>query len=407
MSHLAIHGGEPTITKPWPQWPVWDEREVEAVREVMESGVWGGTMLGPKVTALNERFARYCDARYGVALCNGTITMELALRGLGIGPGDEVIVPAYTFMATAIVVAQVGATPVFVDVDRDTLCLNPDRTEAAVSERTKAMIPVHLGGHPCDMERLLSIARRHDLRIVEDAAQAHGALWNGRKLGALGDAGSYSFQQSKNMQCGEGGIVVTDDPELADLIHYSLGKFGRGLRDDYAFHRHYRLAGNASITEIQAAIALVQLERLEEQTQRRAANGRALIERLDDVEGVEPLRWAPYCTRHGYHLFFVRYRAEALDYLPIERFVEALNAEGVPASTLYPVPLFRQPMYDLDRMNIVGTNIPIRTTSCPEAERACREMVVLPQHVLLAEREDMEGISEAVGKIYEGRGLLR
>jgi len=407
MTELAITGGPAEITEAWPKWPTWDESEVRALRDVLEGDLWGGTGFGPKVTELNERFARYCDAKYGAAVCNGTVSMELALLAMGIGPGDEVIVPAATFIATSLVVSHVGATPVFVDIEPDTLCLDPARVEDAISDRTRAMIPVHLGGHPCDMESLLRVARKYDLEVLEDAAQAHGAIWSGRKAGAIGGAGSYSFQQSKNLQCGEGGMVVTDDRDLVDLIHYSLGKFGRGVRDQYAGHVHHRLGRNACITEFQAAIALAQLERLEEQTQRRAENGKLLIELLEEIEGIEPLRWKSYCDRHGYHLFLFRFDREAFDGISRGAFLTALDAEGVPCATFYPMPLFRQPMYDMGRMAVRGAELPIRITDCPETERACREVVFLEQHVLLAERERMEQLGEAIRKIRRNADALR
>lgn len=412
MGRLAIQGGEKTVRGSWPRWPQWDETEVQQLREVMESPVWGGTGLGPKVKELNETFARYCDARYGVAVANGTVSMELALRGLGIRPGDEVIVPAYTFMATAIVVIQVGATPVFVDIDPETLGLDPGRTEAAISERTRAMIPVHLGGHPADMGALVDLAQQHGLKIVEDAAQAHGAIWRDaagrtRKLGALGEAGSYSFQQSKNMQCGEGGMVVTDDGDLADRIHYRLGKFGRGIRDQYAPHVHYHFGFNACITELQAALALAQFDRLEEQTRIRAENGRFLIGVLDGVEGITPLRWQAHCVRHGYHLFLFRYDRSAFGGVSKDRFIEALSAEGAPCAGIYPVPLYEQPMYDLERKVVRDTGTPIRVTSCPEAARACREIVCFEQKMLLAERDLLQEIPTAIEKIRANVDALR
>lgn len=412
MQKLAIQGGEKAVQRLWPKWPQWDEAEVQQLREVLESPVWGGTGLGPKVRELNERFARYCDAGYGVAVANGTVSMELALRGLGIGPGDEVIVPAYTFMATAIVVIQVGATPVFVDIDPETLCLDPVRTEMAISERTRAMIPVHLGGHPADMGALVDIAQRHGLKIVEDAAQSHGAIWwdsagGTRKLGAIGDAGSYSFQQSKNMQCGEGGMVVTDDKDLADRIHYSLSKFGRGIGDQYAPHVHYHFGFNACITELQAALALAQFERLEEQAQIRAENGTFLIGVLEEVEGITPLRWASHCARHAYHLFLFRYDRSAFGGVPKDRFIEALSAEGVPCAGIYPVSLYEQPMYDLERMVVRDTGTPIRVTPCPEAARACEEIVCFSQSMMLAEKDLLQEIPKAIEKIRANVDALR
>jgi dTDP-4-amino-4,6-dideoxygalactose transaminase len=271
MNELAIFGGEPILTGQWPKWPYAGERERELIEEVLSSDLWGGTGLGPKITELNEKFARYCDVKYGAAVANGTVTMELCLKAWDIGPGDEVIVPAVTFMATAIAVHHVGATVVYVDIDPKTLNIDNIKVADAITDSTKAIIPVHHAGHPCDMDPLMEIAKKYDIKVLEDAAQAHGAIYKGRKVGSIGDAASFSFQQSKNMQSGEGGIVVSDNKELIDLIHYSLGKFGRGIREKYAGHIHYRFGWNACYTEIQAAVALAQLERLEEQTEKRAA----------------------------------------------------------------------------------------------------------------------------------------
>ncbi|HUT64235.1 MAG TPA: DegT/DnrJ/EryC1/StrS family aminotransferase, partial [Anaerolineae bacterium] len=276
MSTLAIFGGQPTITDPWPVWPCAGRRERELVEEVLSSDMWGATGLGPKIAELNRTFACYCDVKYGAAVANGTESMELCLRAWYIGPGDEVIVPAATFMATPIAVHHVGATVVYVDIDPKTTNLDPSRVAEAVTEKTRAIIPVHIGGHPCDMDPLMEIARSRDIKVLEDAAQAHGAIYKGRKAGSLGDAASYSFQQSKNMQSGEGGIVVSDDRDFIDLIHYSIGKFGRGVRELYAGHIHYRFGWNACYTEIQAALALAQFERLEADTVKRAANAKLL-----------------------------------------------------------------------------------------------------------------------------------
>ncbi|MBT4483773.1 MAG: aminotransferase class I/II-fold pyridoxal phosphate-dependent enzyme, partial [Candidatus Latescibacteria bacterium] len=208
MSELAIFGGKPTITGPWPKWPNAGRRERELLEEVLSGDLWGGTGLGPKIAELNEKFAQYCGVKYGAAVANGTVTMELCLEAWGIGPGDEVIIPAFPFAATPLAAHHQGATVVYVDIDPETLNIDPAKIEEAVTDRTRAIIPVHIAGHPCEMDTVMEIARKHNLKVVEDAAQAHGAIYKGRKTGSLGDAGSFSFQQSKNMQSGEGGIVV-------------------------------------------------------------------------------------------------------------------------------------------------------------------------------------------------------
>lgn len=400
MSELAVFGGQPSITTPWPSWPVAGKRERELLDEVLASDMWGGTGLGPKITALNEKFARYCDVQYGAAVANGTVSMELCLRAWGIGPGDEVVVPAYTFMATSMAAHHVGATIVYADIDPLTLNLDPASFEAAISDKTKAVIPVDIGGHPCDMDPIMEIAERHGIKVLEDAAQAHGAMYKGRKTGSLGHAGSFSFQQSKNMQSGEGGILVSNDRELIDLVHYSIGKFGRGIREKYAGHIHYRFGWNACYTELQAALALAQLERLEEQTVKRAENAKILYSLLDGIDGIEPLVWQPYCTRHGHHLFLMRFKSEGFEGVKRSQFLAALNAEGVLSSSLYPLPLYRQPIYTED------PTVSMRYIPCPVTEEIYGEMTFIEQNLLLADTGPVERIAAAIRKVRENAGEL-
>jgi len=400
MSELAIFGGQPAISALWPSWPSAGKRERELLEEVLSSDMWGGTGLGPKITALNDKFAAYCDVKYGAAVANGTVSMELCLVAWGIGPGDEVVCPAYTFMATATAVHHVGATPVYVDIDPLTCNIDPACFEAAVTDKTKAVIPVHLAGHPCDMDPINEIAERHGIKVLEDAAQAHGAIYKGKKTGSLGHAGSFSFQQSKNMQSGEGGILVSDDRELIDLVHYSIGKFGRGVREKYAGHIHYRFGWNACYTELQAALALAQLERLEEQTEKRAENAKHLYSLLDDVPGLEPMTWQPYCDRHGHHLFMMRFRSDGFEGVKRSQLLAALNKEGVLASSLYPMPLYRQPLYE------ECPSLPMRYLPCPVTEEICPEMMFIEQNLLLADTGLIEKIAEAVHKVRDNASEL-
>lgn len=401
MNELAIFGGHPVISESWPIWPFAGRRERELIEEVLSSDLWGGTGLGPKIMALNENFARYCGVKNGAAVSNGTVSMELALKAWGVGPGDDVIVPCSTFFATAIAAHYVGATVVYVDIDPGTLNMDPVLAAEAVTDKTRAMIPVHIAGHPCDMDPLMEIARKHDIKVLEDAAQAHGGMYKGRKVGSLGDAASFSFQQSKNMQSGEGGIVVSDDAEFIDLIHYSLGKFGRGIREMYSAYLHYRLSTNYCYTELQAAIALAQLECLEEQTEKRAANAKRLYAFLEDIEGIEPLVWQPYCTRHAHHLFCIRFKSDGFGGVSRAQFVAALNEEGVPCSTYYPIPLYEQPLYRTD------TTLSLRYGPCPVTETACREIFFFEQNLFLAESEKMECIADAVNKVRSNASKLR
>ncbi|HEX7022637.1 MAG TPA: DegT/DnrJ/EryC1/StrS family aminotransferase, partial [Trueperaceae bacterium] len=269
---LALLGGSPLCdSSDWPRWPVWDTCEAEALQDVLASGQW---QSGPRVAAFEAAFARYQGAEQAICVTNGTTTLEIALRALGAGPGDEVIVPSYTFAATALAVMSVGAIPVFVDSDPEHLNLAPDAVAAATGPNTVGMIPVHVGGHPVDYDALEGIARRHGLFLLEDAAHAHGAEWRGQRIGALGHLGSYSFQTGKSLTSGDGGCLVTSDLALADACR-SLRNFGRDAEG-----RHARVAGNARMTEFQAAVLQCQLARLDQQIARRHDNLARLTERL-------------------------------------------------------------------------------------------------------------------------------
>ncbi|MFN9742819.1 MAG: DegT/DnrJ/EryC1/StrS family aminotransferase, partial [Acidobacteriota bacterium] len=261
---LAIRGGSPVRTSPFTAWPIYDGREAAGLQSVLESRNWGGYPCPNDLAReLGRQFAAHHGARYGVAVTNGTVSLELALQAAGIGYGDEVIVPAYTWEGTAAAVLFSGATPVFVDVDPANYCLDPLRIEEALTPRTRAIIPVHLGFRFADMDAIMEIAGRHNLFVLEDCAHAHGGRWRDKGAGSIGHAGSFSFQTSKLMTAGEGGMVTTNDIELADQV-IRLANCGRPprreTRGEPALGHNYRM------TEFQAAVLLAQLERLEEQT---------------------------------------------------------------------------------------------------------------------------------------------
>ena len=422
VAQLAIKGGTPVRTKGWPTWPVHDEREVEAITEVTRSGKWwrfayaSGVELNEdvqakdlsKVVEFGMAFARHHDAKYGIAMTNGTGTLEVGLRALGIGPGDEVIVPAYTYVASATAVLQVNAVPIFVDVEADSYNIDPARIEGAITPRTKAIMPVHFAGQSADMDGVLAVAKKHRLAVIEDAAHGHGAEWRGRKLGALGDLGSFSFQASKNMTAGEGGIVITNDHALAEKCDSLLWAGRQKGRPWYEFHQ---LGWNYRMTEFQAAILLVQLQRLDEQNARRMENARYLNERLAGIEGIAPLRWDERATKHSFYLYILRYNPKVFGGLPRARFVEALSAEGVPAFTGYTFPVYANPMF-LDH-NFHGKGCPINcqhygdtvdygafAKTCPVTERACYEESIWLEHrFFLGDESDMDDIAEAIAKV--------
>ena len=387
MTHLAINGGEAIRTKPWPRWPQWDEREAQRVQAVLESGEWGG--FNEVVREFEAAWAKRHQAKHCISAVNGTLTLEAALRVLGIGAGDEVIVPPYTFIATANAVRLVGATPVFVDIEPDTYNLDIDRVAEAIGPKTKAVIPVHFGGLAVDMDRLLPLAKAHGLAVVEDAAHAHGSTWRGTPLGSLGDIGSFSLQQSKNLTAGEGGILTTNDDDLG-LKLWSFANQGRDPQGRW--YEHGMLGSNLRMSGWQAAILLAQLERFDEQLVRRQASARRLYSILEEIDGPAPMRWDPRCDNHAHHLFMMRYDPDKYNGLSREDFVNALKAEGVPCSIGYYRPLYEQ--------------VPLaepysRIMPCPVTEQACKEAIWLAQSVLLAEPEEMDDIARAMVKIRE------
>ncbi|MGA0555238.1 DegT/DnrJ/EryC1/StrS family aminotransferase [Larkinella sp. VNQ87] len=395
---LALEGGEKTVQTTF-SWPIFDETEVQAVAEIVRSGRWGNPDCGEFVEAFEQEFAAYCGTKYAVSCVNGSVSLRLALMACGVRPGDEVIVPPYTFIATASTVLEVNCVPVFVDIDPDTYNLDPKAVEAAITERTKVIIPVHFAGLACDMDAILDIARRHNLRVIEDAAHAHGAEYKGRKLGSIGDVGSFSFQSSKNLTSGEGGIVVTNDDELYRMMA-SLRNVGR--LDGHQWYDHFNPGCNYRITQLQAVLLSHQLKRLEEQTVLRNRNGRYLTELLSEIEGITPLSQTPDDVRHCYHLYIFKYNAPAFSGLSRKDFVARLAAEGVPCSTGYPHPLYKQPLFQ--NRNFLCYAIPetvdYSTVDCPVAERACRdEAVWIFQHAMLGSRDDMQAFADAIRKI--------
>lgn len=398
---LAVDGGQPVRNRAFPAWPVFGEEEERALSDALRSGVWG--IGGERVAELEARFAALQDSRHATCVVNGTAALELALKAAGVGIGDEVIVPPYTFVATATAPLLLGAIPVFADLDPETYMLDPGAVEEAITERTRAVVAVHLAGCPADLDALGAIARRHGLKLVEDAAQAHGAAWKGRRVGAIGDLGCFSFQSSKNLCAGEGGAVLTDDDGLAEIV-WSLHNTGR-VRGG-AWYHHELLGWNYRMTQFQAALLLAQMKRLPEQIARREESGQYLADRLRDVSGIRPLARDRRVTTHAWHIFVFRYSPAAFGGMTRDRFVEALAAEGVPCSTGY-VPLHHAPAVKTETARLLASlgrsSAPAWTDPSrhlPVAERAgYAEGVWLPQYVLLGERADLDDVVEAVAKI--------
>ena len=401
MADLAILGGHPVRRRPFPAWPVYGLRERQELLRVLRSRLWG--TLGPRTGAFEEAFARYLGARKCQTVANGTVSLEAILRALDIGPGDEVIIPPYTFIATATAVLMVGATPVFADIDPATNTICPAAAEAAITPRTKAIIPVHIAGVPADMDALGEISRSRGVPIVEDAAQAHGSEWLGRKLGTIGRAGSFSFQLSKNMSAGEGGAVVTDDEELAERV-WSIHHVGR--RHDGPWYGHYEMASNYRITDWQSAVLLGQLTRLDRQIDVRERSCARLNGELSAIEGITTFDRDPRATRISHHLYMFRFHAEAFAGVTKERFIAALCAEGVPCSSGY-VEIQKQPLFAHPSVRRIVADRDYGSIDLPAAQRACRETVWIGQNVLLGGSREIDDVARAIRKIRTHASKLK
>jgi dTDP-4-amino-4,6-dideoxygalactose transaminase len=389
---------------------MWDQRELDAVAEVIRSGSWGG-IPGLKCQEFADMFARLQGAAFGVPVMNGTCALQVALRAVGVGPGDEVIVPALTWVATPHAALYLGAVAVFADVEPDTFNLDPAKLEALLTPRTKAIVPVHLGGLPANLDAVLAVAHRHSIPVIEDCAHAHGATWRGRGVGSWGGLGCFSFQQSKVITSGEGGCILTNDRHLAELCA-SLINCGRIRASDETLTEH-AFAYNFRLTDLQAAVLLAQLTRLEELTARRGRNARLLDAELATIEGLAPLWRDPNVTQQAYYLYYVRYDAAAFGGLSREDFCQAMKAEGIPCGPSG-LPVYRSPLLGANPRGdaaavIPGPNGPVDYSNvrCPVAEEvAVRTGIVMPQHVLLGAEEDTLDVIRAARKIREQQPQL-
>lgn len=407
---LALHGGTPVRQEPYPSWPPVTESTARAVADALGEGVWSD-VEGRRKLAFERAFADAHGARHGLAVSNGTVSLQIALAALGVGSGDEVIVPGYTFLATATSVLGVNAAPVFVDILPTTGTMDPQAVEAAITPRTRAIMPVHFAGQPADLDALMAIGARHGVPVVEDAAQAHGALWRDRPVGSFGSFGSFSFQASKNMTSGEGGILTTGDDALAELA-WTLHHCGR-IRGQ-AWYNHEVNGGNHRLGELQCAILLDQLAVAEERMATRSRSAAILDAAFAEIDGVEPLATDERVTRHAYHIYGMRYDPGAFAGVDRGTFMEAMRAEGVPTSGGYISPLNRQPVFARHRFDARAVGLDTADPRfayddlrLPESERLCQEMVMFPQYVLLGDEDAVGAIPAAVRKIQREAASLR
>lgn len=391
LGRLAIRGGAPVrdASKHWPKWPVFDDAERKALNDVLESGKW---WYGERVRQFERDYAHFQDARHCVTCTSGTTAAEICFQALGLKQGDEVIVPPYTFIATASTVARMGGTPVFADVD-DSWCLSPAAVEAAITPRTKAIVPVHFGGRIADMDKLNYIAKKHGLVILEDACHAWGSKWRDKGAGSLGLAGIFSFQVSKNITAGEGGAIVSDEEVFADSCR-SISNCGRPKGS--AWYKHTVLGTNARMNEFSAALLSAQLGRLGEQTRLREKNAALLNTALAEIEGLTPQPGDERITRRGYHLYCVRIDPDAFGCTRAQ-FVKAAEAEGLPLGVGYELPVYEQPVFKTGSLRREYTRC-----ECPVAEDLCYTSGCWFTHtVLLGTDDDMQDIIAGFRKIKD------
>ncbi len=402
MSALALLGGEKAKSKPFPIWPHYDEAEERALKQVLESRIWWRTP-GSKTLEFEQAFAKFHGARHGIAVTNGTAALEVAMAGLGIGAGDEVILPDFTFVATASAVLFANALPVLVDVDPGTYCINPDLVEEAITPRTKAVIAVHMGGHPADLDRLKKITDRKKLALIEDSSHAHASEWKGKRIGTFGVAGTFSFQSSKLMTAGEGGIIISNDEKFERQAR-SVHDCGR-MPGEW-FYSHFIYGSNYRLSEWQGAVLQAQLGRLDEQTQVRHRNGRLLDRLLGMIPGITPQKLDDRCTRNGQYAYIFHVNKKEFAGIATDRFIAAMNAEGIPNQASYPplhqLHMFRNGEY---RKRLCGKQAKERHAFLkrrfPATQKAAWETVWIPQPALLGDEEDVEEIAASLSKIQK------
>ena len=332
MSALALLGGGKAKSKPFPIWPHYDEAEERALKQVLESRIWWRTP-GTKTLEFEQAFAKFHGARHGIAVTNGTAALEVTMAGLGIGAGDEVILPDFTFVATASAVLFANALPVLVDVDPGTYCINPDLVEEAITPRTKAVIAVHMGGHPADLDRLKKITGHKKLALIEDSSHAHASEWKGKRIGTFGVAGTFSFQSSKLMTAGEGGIIISNNEKFERQAR-SVHDCGR-MPGEW-FYSHFIYGSNYRLSEWQRAVLRAQLGRLDEQTKVRHRNARLLDRLLGTIPGITPQKLDDRCTRNGQYAYIFHVNKKDFAGIATDRFIAAMNAEGIPNQASYP-----------------------------------------------------------------------
>lgn len=408
----ALLGGPQAHPKPFPGWPVFDNSEYKILIDVLHDGKWG-RLHGKVSQTFEKEYAKLQGAQHGLVVSSGTAALSTMLGALDIGPGDEVVLPVYTFIATYNVITLNYALPVFADIDIESFQIDPDRMEAAITKQTKALIPVHIGGSPFDVDRVMQIGDKHRVPVIEDACQAHLAAWKGKGVGSFGLGGAFSFQSTKNLNCAEGGAVISNDDSF--------------IRKCYCFHNQGRTANanpflpgegtratNLRLTEFQSAILTAQMARLEEQARKRSENAAYLNLLFDEIAGITPAKLYDGVTNSAYHLYMLRYDPSQFSGMSRERFIQAMKAEGISCDTGYRAMNRESYVTDLAKnkhyLKIYGEKTMkqwLDRNQCPQNDQLVKEALWLSQTMLLGSKDDMEQIAGAIKKIQRYSAQLK
>ena len=413
MGKLAITGGDCIRKATFPNWPLGLKEEAAALQDVLDSSKWGGQPFpGKYAVAFANKFAETHTAKYAQCVNTGTVAIQAALKAINVRPGDEVIVPAYTWEGTVGPVLLINAVPVFVDVDPDTYCLDANLLEKAITPKTKAILPVHLGMRFADMDEILRVAAKHNLKVVEDCAHAHGGMWKGKGAGSMGDLGAFSFQSSKLITSGEGGAVITNNLEYMELVQSYINAGRASLTDQF----HHRIIGfNYRMGEFQAAVLCAQLERLPTQAEVRARNMKHFECRLQGTTGIGILKPDPRITRLAPYGYVLKYFSGQAKEIPRAAFVAALQLEGIPCDGLFYEPVYKSSLFPIKAEDYPALSwgrekpLDLRTMySCPESERAAyQEAVWFPHQLFLGDTGDVDAIADAIHKVLANIEELR